>query len=159
MSRSKTSKEVAEQFEESDWENSDGSSDEDDDFFIPEFSPLDIALNDHLELAEESETEEESQMPIQPQSGSNSPNNEASQDTSATGSTFTEPIPFNEPVGPAIDMDSTSTLLDFFNITFGDDIMELLVEQTNLYAEQNPPSARYKWYNTTISEMYLFFWV
>ena len=29
------------------------------------------------------------------------------------------------------------------------------MEQTNLYAEQNPPSAHYKWYNTTIFEMYL----
>ena len=153
MSRNRTPKEVAEQFEESNWENSDASSDKDDDFFIPaEFSPLYIAANDHLELAEDSETEEDSQPTIQPQNGSSN----STGDTSATGSAFSDPIPFNEPVGPAIEMDSTSTPLDFFNVTFGNDIMELLVEQTNLYAEQNPPSARYKWYNTTISEMYLF---
>ena len=151
MSWNKTPKEVAKQFKESDWENSTGSSDEDDHFFIPEFSSLNIASNDHLELAEESETEEDSKPTIQPQNkSSNSPG-----DTSATGSVFSDPIPFNEPVGPAIKMDSTSIPLDFFNVTFGIDIMELPVEQTNLYAEQNPPSAHYKWYNTTIFEMYL----
>ena len=63
---------------------------------------------------------------------------------------------FSEPVGPAIEMESTATAFDFFNITLGNDIMELIVEQTNLYAEQHPPSARYKWYDTTVSEMYLF---
>ena len=143
MSRNRAPKEVAKQFEESDWENSDESSDENDNFFITKFPPLDFASNDHLELAEE-----DSQPTIQPQNGSSNPPS----DTSATGSAFSDPIPFNEPVGPAIEMDSMSTPLNFF----GNDIMELLVEQTNLYAEQNPQSARYKWYNTTISEMYLF---
>lgn len=32
----------------------------------------------------------------------------------------------------------------------------MLVEQTNLYAAQNPPGARYKWYDTCLAEMYLF---
>lgn len=48
--------------------------------------------------------------------------------------------------------------MDFFNhyVTFGNDMMEIIVEQTNVYANQNPPSARYRWYNTTVTEMYLF---
>jgi hypothetical protein len=53
-------------------------------------------------------------------------------------------------------MDSSATAMDFFDITFGNDIMEMMVEQTNLYTQQNPPSARYRWYDTTVSEMYLF---
>jgi hypothetical protein len=75
--------------------------------------------------------------------------------TISSGSS-TLPVTFDSPVGPAIDMPSTSTALDVFNLTFGNNIMEMLVEQTNLYATQNPPSAWYKWYNTTLSEMYLF---
>ena len=34
--------------------------------------------------------------------------------------------------------------------------MEMVVKQANVYVQQNPPSARYKWYDTTMSEMYLF---
>ena len=34
--------------------------------------------------------------------------------------------------------------------------MEMLVEQTIVYAQRNPPSTRYRWYNTIQSEMYLF---
>ena len=52
-------------------------------------------------------------------------------------------------MGPATEM-------DFFDVTFGNDIMEIMVEQTNLYAQQNPPSTRYRWHDTTLSEMYLF---
>jgi hypothetical protein len=53
-------------------------------------------------------------------------------------------------------MASTSTALDFFNETFGNDVMEHMVQETNIYASQNPPSERYKWYSTTVTEMYLF---
>ena len=59
-------------------------------------------------------------------------------------------------MGPATEMDSSATAMDFFDVTFGNDIMEMMVEQTNLYAQQNPPSTRNRWYDTTVSEMYLF---
>ena len=41
-------------------------------------------------------------------------------------------------------------------LVFDDDIFQLLVDQTNLYASQNPPSDRYPWEDTCVSEMKLF---
>ena len=63
---------------------------------------------------------------------------------------------FDHPVGPSVNMASTSKALYFFNETFGNDVMEHMVQETNVYASQNPASERYKWYSTTVTEMYLF---
>jgi hypothetical protein len=65
-------------------------------------------------------------------------------------------VSFNEPVGPAIEMDSTFTALDLFNVTFGNDIMELLVEkQTHMPCKIClVPGTRDN--GTTLYEMYLF---
>jgi hypothetical protein len=145
MSRARNTAETVDtRFDGSDWENSDASSVESDD----EVSPLDIPQNDVLDRAAdfqfvESETEED--------------NEQTSNSTSCSNSrTPFNHVPFQEPVGPAILLDSTATALDFFNLTFGNDVMDLLVQQTNIYASHNPPHERYKWQDTTIDEMYLF---
>ena len=66
------------------------------------------------------------------------------------------PVPFQEPVGPKVLLDSTSTALDAFLLFFGEDTFQLLREQTNLYASQSPPGSSYKLYETTVEEMKLF---
>ena len=63
---------------------------------------------------------------------------------------------FQEPVGPRVSLDSTSTALDAFLLFFGEDTFQLLSEQTNLYASQSPPGSIYKWHETTPEEMKLF---
>ena len=62
--------------------------------------------------------------PVTPTTGPNS-----------SSASFQLPHQFSEPVGPATEMDSSATAMDFFDITFGNDIMEMMVEQTNLYAQ------------------------
>ena len=49
------------------------------------------------------------------------------------------------PVGPVSLLESDATPFDFFSLFFDNDITDHIVDQTNLYARQNPPSARYKW--------------
>jgi hypothetical protein len=66
------------------------------------------------------------------------------------------PVPFQEPVGPKVLLDSTSTALDAFLLFFGEDTFQLLREQTNLYASQSPPGSSYKLYETTVEEIKLF---
>ena len=63
------------------------------------------------------------------------------------------PIPFAQPVGPTELLDSDSTPLDFFLQIFGKDTFDHIAEQTNLYAFQNPPSARYNWTDTNPQEL------
>ena len=149
--------------EDSDWENSDASSDNEDYSLLASTQP--DPLKQAESTAESNEEHEETAQPVTttPQTSPTDSTNsevtnsilEAPHDSTVTSNTLST-MQFSEPVGPAIEMESTATALNFFNITFGNDIMELIVEQTNLYAEQNPPSARYKWYDTTVSEMYLF---
>ena len=65
------------------------------------------------------------------------------------------PIPFAQHVGPTELLDSDSTPLDFFLQIFGKDTFDHIAEQTNLYAFQNPPSARYNWTDTNPQEIML----
>ena len=67
-----------------------------------------------------------------------------------------KPPQFTTPVGPCTLLNSTATPLDFFMLLFDQDIIQLLVDQTNLYASQNPPGARYKWHDTSANEIKLF---
>lgn len=76
---------------------------------------------------------------------------------SVTAATITSPftvtnIPFNPPgfphhVGPVNALHSTATPLEYFMLLFDDDCFQLVADQTNLYASQNPPGIRYKWYD------------
>ena len=66
-----------------------------------------------------------------------------SSSSSMTALTCT-PVPFNPPsfneiTGPVPVLDSTATPLDFFQLYFDDDLFQLLVDQTNLYASQSIP--------------------
>ena len=159
-------KDIANLVYEPDWDNSDASSDDED------YSPLRLASTDRIEQAENSTPFEEELEETQETATASS-----SIDNSSSGNSMLEQPPgnpvtpttgpnsssasfqlhqFSEPAGPATEMDSSATAMDFFDITFGNDIMEMMMEQTNLYAQQNPPSARYRWYDTTVSKMYLF---
>ena len=66
-----------------------------------------------------------------------------------------EPIEFNSFVGPVNPLGSDSTPLQYFQEIFGDKTFEYIAEQTNLYAEQNPPGDSYKWTPTCAEEMKL----
>ena len=141
MAKELRAENIARMVNEPDWDNSDASSDEED------LSPLGLAVADPLQQAEESDdVDDEPQQPtLSTQFTDSGPN-----------SSGIDQLRFEEPVGPVQDMHRTATALDFFNITFGNTVMDMLVQQTNLYAAQNPPASRYKWYDTCVSEMYLF---
>ena len=47
--------------------------------------------------------------------------------------------------------------LIFFSLFFDSDLIDHIVDQTNLYATQNPPSSQYKWHPTCSYEIKLFF--
>ena len=139
--------------DEPDWDNSDASSDEDD-----EYSPL--GLRDPFSERKTAKTQttilaiQSRQFTLALSLPRILNNHTQSDPTSSTGSSPTLSVVFNEPVGLAIDIDNTATAIDVSDIIFGNDMMELLVEQTNLYAAQHPPSARYKWYNTCVTILY-----
>ena len=83
-----------------------------------------------------------------------------SSSSSMTALTCT-PVPFNPPsfneiTGPVPVLDSTATPLDVFQLYFDDDLFQLLVDQTNLYASQSIPRERYNWYDTCTNELKLF---
>ena len=132
---------IANLIDEPDWDNSDASLNKDDDYSL-------LGLTDPLQRAEDNEDSNEesgrTQQRVHSDAGSFLPQ-ESEQPCASDAASFTGPSPtfsvmFNDPVGPAIDMDSTATAINFFDITFGNDIMDLLVEQINLYATQYPPS-------------------
>ena len=57
---------------------------------------------------------------------------------------FVTTIPFNPPpfshhIGLAKALDFTATPLEYFMLLFDEDCFQLVVDQTNLYASQNPP--------------------
>ena len=111
MARQLRAEDVANIMDEADWDDSDASSDEDDDC-----SPL--GLRDPLQRAEDSEdsdndsghTEKTVHAGALPPQDSEQPH--TSDPTFSTGSLPTLPVTFNEPVGLAIDMDSTATTIN-----------------------------------------------
>ena len=160
MAKLLTCSEVLGIIDDSDWENSDDDcleSDEEDNVY--HVDPLDrvqdddgpndcVDTYDPLEPSSPDHTSDDSASPsISPTASPSPPTNAA---------VPFNPPPFTSPVGPLTVLNSTATPLDFFMLLFDDDILQLLVDQTNLYASQNPPGARYKWYDTSCSELKLF---
>ena len=45
-----------------------------------------------------------------------------------------------------------------FLLILGEDIFQILANQTNLYARQSPPGASYNWYHTKADEKEAFHW-
>ena len=84
--------------------------------------------------------------------------NSVSESTTPSTSSATpfDPPPFSCPVGPVSLLESDATPFDFFSLFFDNDITDHIVDQTKLYATQNPPSARYKWCPTCSDENKLF---
>ena len=66
-----------------------------------------------------------------------------------------EPIEFASFVGPVNPLGSDSTPLQYFQEIFRDNTFEYIAEQTNLYAEQNPPGDSYNWKPTCAEEIKL----
>ena len=56
---------------------------------------------------------------------------------------------FTKKIGPFATLHSDATPFDFFTLMFDDNVMDLLVTETNRYAKQNPPGNRYRWYDTS----------
>ena len=63
---------------------------------------------------------------------------------------------FNEDVGPVKPLGSEATPLLYFSQIFGEDTLDHIAQQTNLYAQQNPPGESYKWTPTCADEIKLF---
>lgn len=64
-----------------------------------------------------------------------------------------EELAFDQPTGPRIDVRGDMKSVDFFQLFFTDGVWNLIVEQTNLYAEQKrEPGERTVWYPLTVSE-------
>ena len=64
---------------------------------------------------------------------------------------------FSEPVGPTQVLPASATAIKFFMQIFDDSLFRHVVDQTNLYVSQVPSrSARYGWYDTTVTEMKAF---
>ena len=64
---------------------------------------------------------------------------------------------FSEPVGPTQILLASTTAIKFFMQIFDDSLFQHIVDQTNLYISQMPSrSARYGWYDTTVTEMKAF---
>ena len=78
-------------------------------------------------------------------------------DTSSSPSTPSTTLPtFSEPVGPSLShLASTATPLEFFLLMVGSDFFSYLAMESNRYAQQKPPQASYKWYDTTANELML----
>ncbi|PFX22429.1 PiggyBac transposable element-derived protein 1 [Stylophora pistillata] len=65
-----------------------------------------------------------------------------------------EDVQFQEEVGINVDSQNLRSCLDFFFLFFTEEVWQLLVEQTNLYAEQKRgPKERSVWYPVTADEM------
>ena len=64
---------------------------------------------------------------------------------------------FSEPVGPTQILPASAMAIKFFMQIFDDSLFQHIVDQTNLYVSQMPSrSARYGWYDTTVTEMKAF---
>ena len=63
---------------------------------------------------------------------------------------------FTKKIGSFATLHSDATPLDFFTLMFDDNVMDLLVTETNRYAKQNSPGDRYRWYDTSDNELKLF---
>jgi len=63
-------------------------------------------------------------------------------------------ISFNEPTGPTVHLRENTKAMDLRQFYFTDAVWNLIVEQTNLNAEQKRgPNERLVWYPVTVDEM------
>lgn len=66
------------------------------------------------------------------------------------------PPPFTEQAGPHHNIPGTASVEEFFLLIFGENFFQVLAEQCNLYASQQPPGSSYNWIDTTENEIKLF---
>lgn len=64
-------------------------------------------------------------------------------------------VAFTEQVCPVNPLGSDATPLDYFQQMFGETTFAYLADQTNLYAQQNPPGESHKWTPTCPGEIQL----
>ena len=97
--------------------------------------------------------------PIPPSSPSSSPSQLISQATSQSPSSPANILPtpsFSQPIGPTTILPQSAKAVDFFMQFFDEDLIQHIVDQTNLYVQQNPLSTRYLWYDTIPNEIKAF---
>ena len=87
--------------------------------------------------------------------------NSDSEDVCQSSSSTTTTAPFAPPqftavAGPNHNLPGTASVEEFFLLIFGENFFQVLAEQCNLYARQNPPGSSYNWVDTSESEMKLF---
>lgn len=129
----------------SDWDESENDDDEEfEDLFTSDMQvdSLDIAQSityPYVDVAHSSEDEDSnSDMECSP--------------TQNISSAF-NPQPFVQNSGPLSSLSSTASPLDFFKLLFDNNVLSLIVQETNQYASQNPPGTRYCWFDTCDAEM------
>ena len=145
---------------ESDWADSEDDEPMDTEDFTSLMNPLEIlqygsTLPSSPSHSPSSPSPPSPSSPLPPLLQSTAPPSNVSSNRSTTATPFSAP-PFTVAGGPSTILHSDATPLDFFMLVFDDDIFQLLVDQTNLYASQHPPSDRYPWEDTCVSEMKLF---
>ena len=124
-----------------------GSSESDSD----ENSDIDISVSEESGSVEESESESE-------ESAETADEDEPSWTVNLTN---IEVDDFVSPTGIAVELSEEATELDSFKLLFGDDIVDHIVAQTNLYAQQKlsgNPQTLEKWTEVTANEAKGIFW-
>jgi hypothetical protein len=99
--------------------------------------------------------------PSIPSPGNNQPNMASTSSTagttvSSTPATLFQQMAFVESPGPTQPLNDDAIPLDAFLQVLGEDTCHHIADQTNLYAQQNPPPEGYRWYPTTAKEIMLF---
>ena len=87
-----------------------------------------------------------------PPSGHQSPQH----DMPSESTPFQRQKEFTESPGPTQPLEADATPFDAFLQVFGERTFDSIAEQTNVYAQQNPPPTGYRWYPTTAAEIMLF---
>ena len=97
---------------------------------------------------EEEEEEEEENADIPGLCEADQEENEWSRDINVR-----DDVAFDQPVGPTIQLQDNMNAVDYFQLYFTEAVWNLLVEQTNLYAQQKRgPDDSSVWYPVTVDE-------
>ena len=98
---------------------------------------------------EEEEEEEEVNADIPGPCEADQEENEWSRDIN-----IGDDVAFDQPVGPTIQLQDNMKAVDYFQLYFTEAVWNLIVEQTNLYAQQKrTPDDRSVWYPVTVDEI------
>ena len=106
------------------------------------------------EMTEEIKTTATS-LPQRPPVANNS-SSDSTIPTSSLRATPFNPGPFEQAVGPTKTLPSDALPMDFFNLVFWEETYQLIADETNRYARQNPSGEGYYWVDTSKEEIQQF---